>query len=91
MLDKGLGMFKLLEIARLQILGTSPCGLYNTEAESKEKHGVLDPIPESTLTHLPCDNPIPESTITLCQSRLYPPSQRLWIWPLYRCQTAHTV
>jgi hypothetical protein len=27
-------------------------------------------------------NPIPESTLTLCQSRLYPPSQGLWIWPL---------
>ncbi len=25
---------------------------------------------------------MPESTLTLCQIRLYPPSQGLWIWPL---------
>ncbi len=30
--------------------------------------------PESTPTHLP--------RATLCHSRLYPPSQGLWIWPL---------
>ncbi len=29
-------------------------------------------------------NPLPESTLTLCQSRLYPPSQGLWIWPLVK-------
>ncbi len=28
-------------------------------------------------------NHMPESTLTLCQSRLYPPSQGLRIWPLY--------
>jgi hypothetical protein len=55
-----------------------------TEAESKEKHGVWDPIPELTLTssyvHSRVDsntftvgNPMPESTLTLCHSRLYPP------------------
>jgi hypothetical protein len=27
-------------------------------------------------------NPIPESTLTLYRSRLYPPRQGLWIWPL---------
>jgi hypothetical protein len=27
-------------------------------------------------------NPMPESTLILRQSRLYPPSQVLWIWPL---------
>ncbi len=26
-------------------------------------------------------NPWPESTLTPCQSRPYPPSQALWIWP----------
>jgi hypothetical protein len=55
------------------------------EQESKEKHGVWDPMPEltitlpyvhsrvnSTPTHLTRD-PLPESTLILCQSRLYPP------------------
>jgi hypothetical protein len=54
------------------------------EAESIEKHGVWDPIPELTITspyvHSRVDsitftmgNPMPESTLTLCQRRLYPP------------------
>ncbi len=55
------------------------------EAESKEKHGVWDHLPELTITS-PCEyvhsrdshtlamsNLIPESTLTLCQSRLCPP------------------
>ncbi len=47
-----------------------------TWAESKEKHGVWDPMPELTITSLYA---APESTPThlpwetLCQSRLYPP------------------
>ncbi len=54
----------------------------NTEAESKEKHGVWDPMPELTSPYihsrddsntLTMGNPMPESTLTLCQSRLYPP------------------
>jgi hypothetical protein len=28
-----------------------------------------------------------ESILTLCQSRLYPPSQRHWIWPQYEVAT----
>jgi hypothetical protein len=55
-----------------------------TEAESKETHGVWDPMPELTITspyvHSSIDsntftkgNPMPASTLTLCQTRLYPP------------------
>ncbi len=55
-----------------------------SEAESKEKHGVWDPMPELTITspyvHSRVDsntftmgNPLPESTLTLCHSRLYSP------------------
>ncbi len=61
--------------------------LSSAEAESKEKHGVLDPMPEftiaspyihsrvnsNTFTMGNPDNPMPESTLTLCQGRLYPP------------------
>jgi hypothetical protein len=54
------------------------------EAESKEKHGVWDPMPGVTITSLyvhsrvdantfTMGNPMPESTLTLCQSQLYPP------------------
>ncbi len=54
------------------------------EAESKEKHGVWDPMPELTITSPYVDsrvdtntftmgNPMPESTLTLCRSRLYSP------------------
>jgi hypothetical protein len=62
----------------------------HTEAESEEKHGVWDPMPELTITSLMST---PESTqtpvhlatlcltLTLCQSRLYPVSQGLGIWP----------
>jgi hypothetical protein len=63
------------------------------EAESKEKHCVLDPMPEFTIASpyvhsrvnsnkFTMGNPMPESTLTLCQSRLYPPSQGVWICPL---------
>ncbi len=55
-----------------------------SEAESKEKHGVWDPMPEMTITSpyvqsrvdsktFTIGNPMPKSTLTLCQSRLYPP------------------
>jgi hypothetical protein len=54
-----------------------------TEAESKDKHGVQDPMLELTITspnvhsRVDCNtftmgNPLPESTLTLRQSRLYP-------------------
>jgi hypothetical protein len=54
------------------------------EAESKEKNGVWDPMPELSITspyvHFRDDsnpftmgNIMPETTLTLCQSRLYPP------------------
>jgi hypothetical protein len=57
---------------------------YGSDAESKEKHGVWDPMPELTITspyvHSRVDsnkftmgNPMPELTLTLSQSRLYPP------------------
>ncbi len=56
----------------------------STEAESKEKHGVWDPMLEMTIishhVHSRVDsnkfttgNPTPESTLF--------PSQGLWIWP----------
>jgi hypothetical protein len=56
-----------------------------TEAESKEKHRVWDPMPELTITspyvHSIVDsntftmgNPMPESTLS--------PRQGFWIWPL---------
>jgi hypothetical protein len=56
--------------------------LCKSEADSKEKHGVWDPMSEWTLTspnvHSRVDsntfttnNPMPESTFNLCQSRLY--------------------
>jgi hypothetical protein len=72
-----------------------------SEAESKEKHGVWDPLPELTITspyvHSRVDsntftmgNPMSKSTLTLCQSLLLSPSQRLWIWPLRKCQTTST-
>jgi hypothetical protein len=59
--------------------------LYGPEAESKEKHGAWDPLPELTITlpyvHSRVDsntftmgNPMPESTLSS--------SQGLWIWPL---------
>jgi hypothetical protein len=51
-----------------------------TEAESKGKHGVWDPMPELTITSpyvlskvdyntFTMGNPVPESTLTLIQSR----------------------
>ncbi len=59
-----------------------------------KKHGVWDPMPELTITSpyvvsrvdsntctCTMGNPMPESTLTQCQSRLYPPSQGLRIWP----------
>jgi hypothetical protein len=59
----------------------SPGVHYNTEAESKEKHGAWDPMPKVTIAspnvHSRVDsntftmgNPMPELTLTLCQSRL---------------------
>jgi hypothetical protein len=70
-----------------------------SEAESKEKHGACDPMPELTITSLYIQssvdsntftkgNPMPESTLTLCQSRLYPPVRDfeigLWIKALLK-------
>ncbi len=56
-------------------------------------YDVWGPMPELTITspyaHYRVDsitfnvgNPMPESTLILYKSRLYPPSQVLWIWPL---------
>jgi hypothetical protein len=58
-----------------------------------KKTWCMGPMPELTITSPYIDsrvdyntftmgNPIPESTLTLCQSRLYPPSQGLRIWHL---------
>ncbi len=58
------------------------------EAESREKHGVWDSMPELTITspyvHSRDDsltfamgNPLPESTLTPCRVDFIP----LWIWP----------
>ncbi len=69
------------------------------EVETKEKHGIWDPLPEvdyiltlsllqSRLHHIKDGQP--ESTLTLCQSRLYPPSQGLGIWPLPACLAWNT-
>ncbi len=69
-----------------------------TEVESKENHGVWDPMPELTITsrsspyiHFSVDsntctmgNPKPESTLTLCQSRLYPPVRDFGFGLCYR-------
>jgi hypothetical protein len=46
-----------------------------SEAESKEKLGVWDPMPELTVARVDSitftmGNPMPESTLTLFQSRL---------------------
>jgi hypothetical protein len=58
--------------------------LVGTEAETKERHGVWDTMPEFTITSPFVDyntftmgNPMPESALTLCQSRLYPPVRDL--------------
>ncbi len=70
-----------------------PCG--EPEAESNEKHGVWDPMPELTLTSPYVHSRVDSNTFTmalapLCQSlylNLMPestlfPSQGLGIWPL---------
>ncbi len=73
---------------RAAVLGHSPslrphCSGRHPEAESKEKHGVWDPLPELTITSPFVDSradsntytmgkPMPESTLTPCQSRLCP-------------------
>jgi hypothetical protein len=60
------------------------------EAESKEKRGVRDPMPELTITSsyvhsntFTMGNPMPESTLT--------PSQGLWIWQLLTVQQLGTL
>ncbi len=59
-----------------------------SEAESKEKHGVWDPMPgvDYNLTLCPIQHIYhgqPESTLILCHSRLYPPVKDLDLdWPL---------
>jgi hypothetical protein len=75
------------EQCRWIILYWTPAALgFLPEAESKEKHGVWDPVPELTITSpfvhfrvysntFTMGNPKPESTLNLCQSRLYPPAR----------------
>ncbi len=71
-------------VHRWNIYMTKGAAGMESEAESKEKHVVLDPMPEPTITspyvHSIVDsntfimgNPMPDSTLILCQSRLYPP------------------
>ena len=76
-----------LELLRLNLgFGSSHPGAMKAhpEAESKEKHGVWDPMPELTIISpyvnsridsntFTMGNPMPESALTLCQSRLYHP------------------
>jgi hypothetical protein len=65
-------------------MGSSSFDPSVTEAESKEKHGVWDPMPKLTITSPYVDSrvdsntftmgsPMPESTFTLCQSRPFTP------------------
>jgi hypothetical protein len=64
-----------------------------TEAESKEKHGVWETIPELTITSPYVDSRVDSIHLpwaTLCQSipltRVdFIPGQGLWIWP--QCDT----
>jgi hypothetical protein len=63
------------------MIGTGFEHNFRTEAESKEKHGVWDPMPELTITSPYVEystfimgNPMPESTLS--------PSMGLRIWPL---------
>ncbi len=62
-----------------------------SEAESKEKHGVWDPVPELTITstlctlqsrpqHINMGNPMAESTLIPRSESTFSP-QGFWIWP----------
>ncbi len=78
-------MYALNECIKRSLAGSYMQRTTNgTEAESKEKHGLCDPMPEltitslmstpeSTPTHLLWGNPMPESTLS--------PRQGLCIWP----------
>ncbi len=74
---QNLGSFFQLDVNRLKLEIFSCIVSVFSEAESQEKHGVWDPMPELTITspyvHSRVDsntftmgNPIPESTLTLC-------------------------
>jgi hypothetical protein len=74
------------EQSRWIILYWTPAVLgFLPEAESKEKHGVWDPMPELTITSPYVHSRVDSNTFIgqpyICQSRLYPPSRGLWIWP----------
>jgi hypothetical protein len=55
-----------------------------TEAESKGKHGVRDPMPELTITSPYVHSRVDCNTFTIGNQpeSTLSPSQRLWIWPL---------
>jgi hypothetical protein len=66
----------------------------STEAESKEKHGVWDPMPELTITSPYVNSRVDSNTFTMGIGQPYArvdfdpmpkltlfPSQGLWIWP----------
>jgi hypothetical protein len=74
----------LVSTLPLQYLYSRQQEIESTEAESKEKHCVWDPMPKLTITSpyaysrvnsntFAISNPMPESALTLSQSRLYPP------------------
>ncbi len=65
-----------------------------TKAESKEKHGVEDPMPDLTITSLyvhsrvdsntfTMGNPIPEWTFTLSRVDFFPPVRGLGLASVY--------
>jgi hypothetical protein len=57
----------------------------DTEAESKEKHGVWDPMPEFTLTSPYVHSRVDSNTFTMCNPMPEPnlsSRQGLKIWPL---------
>jgi hypothetical protein len=69
---------ELLPSEACSLNGRKNCQLEHNspEAESKEKHGVWDPIPELNINSpniFTMGIPLLVSTLTLCQSRLHPP------------------
>jgi hypothetical protein len=78
------------------LIGSREEACSDPEAESKEKHGVWDPMPELTITSSYVHSGVVSSTFTMhghgqpyARVDLNPmlestlsPSQELWIWPL---------
>jgi hypothetical protein len=92
-------LFIRIKIKILYLNPLSKGAMHGTEAESKEKYSVWDPMPELSIISPYVDarvdsdtfnmgNPMPESTLTLCQSRLHPPVRGLGLWAPY---TKHAI